>query len=77
MYIVESILYILFGLDNILQEVYCIFCSVQGSVDGTPDVRLSLPNKETTKGTDWDYMDRDEDDNDDHDDDGDYDDDDV
>ena len=26
-------------------------------VDGPRDVRLSLPNKETTKGTDGDYMD--------------------
>ena len=58
--------YILYVLDCILQVVYCIFCSVQGSVDGTPDVRLSLPNKETTKGTDWDYGDdRDDDDDDD------------
>ena len=39
--------------------------------------QIKFPNKETTKGTDWDYMDSDEDDNDDHYDDGDYDDDDV
>ena len=48
-----------------MYTVYCIFCSVQGSVDGTPDVRLSLPNKETTKGTDWDYMDGSDEDEDD------------
>ena len=46
---------------------------MQPSVDGAPDVRLSLPNKETTKGTDWDYMDGDDDDVDDN---GDVDDDD-
>ena len=39
----------------------CIFFS---GVDGPRDVRLSLPNKETTKGTDGDYMDGVDDDDD-------------
>ena len=36
--------------------MYCV-CIFFSGVDGPRDVRLSLPNKETTKGTDGDYMD--------------------
>ena len=43
---------------------HCITSQCRGGTP--PDVRLSLPNKETTKGTDWDYGDdRDDDDDDD------------
>ena len=41
--------------------MYCV-CIFFSGVDGPRDVRLSLPNKETTKGTDGDYMDGVEDD---------------
>ena len=43
--------------------MYCVFIFFSG-VDGPRDVRLSLPNKETTKGTDGDYMDGVDDDDD-------------
>ena len=41
--------------------MYCV-CIFFSGEDGPRDVRLSLPNKETTKGTDGDYMDGVEDD---------------
>ena len=52
-------------------SLYCCYIGLHLSVEGgrvetPPDVRLSLPNKETTKGTDWDYGgDKDDDEDDD------------
>ena len=44
--------------------LHCITSQCRGGTP--PDVRLSLPNKETTKGTDWDYGgDKDDDEDDD------------
>ena len=56
-------------LHIIVLLLHCITSQCRGGVETPPDVRLSLPNKETTKGTDWDYGDdRDDDDDDDIDD---------
>ena len=54
-------------LHIIVLLLHCITSQCRGGTP--PDVRLSLPNKETTKGTDWDYRD-DRDDDDDNIDDG-------
>ena len=50
-------------LHIIVLLLHCITSQCRGGTP--PDVRLSLPNKETTKGTDWDYgNDRGDDDDD-------------